>query len=83
MREGWSHRGWCEHSGAFDSLRRPSLNNRVPPALTTFAPENAARVASRVGTLERYVQCFLLQRLTEGVDITILGIRIAEMGITG
>lgn len=30
----------------------PSHNNRVPPALTAFAPENTARGARRVGTLE-------------------------------
>jgi hypothetical protein len=31
-------------------------NNRCPPALTTFAPGNTARVASRVGHLERYAE---------------------------
>jgi len=30
-----------------------SDNNRVPPALTAFAPGNTARGARRVGTLER------------------------------
>jgi hypothetical protein len=33
-----------------------SVNKRVPPALTTFAAGNTARVASRVGTLERYAK---------------------------
>jgi len=30
-----------------------SYNKRVPPSLTTFAPENPARAASRVDTLEQ------------------------------
>ncbi len=30
-------------------VKRTSVNKRVPPALTTFAPENTARDASRVG----------------------------------
>ena len=34
----------------------PSDNKRVPPALTAFAPGHTARVASRVGTLERYLK---------------------------
>lgn len=29
-------------------------NNRVPPSLTPFAPENTSRIVRRVGTLERY-----------------------------
>jgi len=33
-------------------LHEDSGNNRVPPSLTTFAPGNTARGASRVGTLE-------------------------------
>jgi len=37
-------------------VEAPSPNKRVPPALTTFAPGNTARVASRVGTLERYLK---------------------------
>lgn len=32
-----------------------AVNKRVPPSLTTFAPENTARKARRVGTLERYL----------------------------
>ena len=36
------------------SVLATAHNKRVPPALATLAPENAARVASRVGTLERY-----------------------------
>lgn len=35
-------------------MSRAAYNKRVPPALTTFAPGNTARGASRVGTLERY-----------------------------
>jgi hypothetical protein len=43
--------------GGTGSIREaPSDNKRVPPALTTFAPENTARDASRVGTLERYTK---------------------------
>lgn len=34
----------------------PRSNNRVPPALTAFAPGNTARVAIGVGTLERCTQ---------------------------
>jgi hypothetical protein len=36
-----------------DAKQTTPCNNRVPPALTTFAPGNMARVASHVGTLER------------------------------
>jgi len=40
-------------TGGLSAVRRIESNKRVPPALTTFAPENTARRARRVGTLER------------------------------
>ena len=49
-------RSWISLFGSKhrDVAGASASNKRVPPALTAFAPENTARVASRVGTLERY-----------------------------